>query len=79
MFSTTLIGQIMAFGVFSLFVWGIYSWSYSLGKRKTSTPRKTAVIATCLLALPPVLFLYLLLLSLKPDYENQTADAGEQA
>lgn len=79
MFSATLIAQILAFGVFLLFVWGIYCWGYSLGKRKTSTPRKAAVIATCLLALPPVLLIYLLLLSLKPDYENHTADGEEQA
>ncbi|MFD2176134.1 hypothetical protein [Veronia pacifica] len=57
-----LLGQLVFISM--LFVGGL---SYYLGKRKTSTPKVAAMIGVTLCIVPPLNFIYLIILLLKKD------------
>ncbi|MFQ3288041.1 MAG: hypothetical protein ACI93V_000252 [Alteromonadaceae bacterium] len=60
--NATLIGE-LAF--FSIFIVG--ALSYYLGKRKTSTPKRVALLGVVLCITPPLNIVYLIVLMLKND------------
>ena len=61
----TVVGQIV---IFSMCIVG--ALSYFLGKRKTSNPKVAAIIGVILCITPPLNIVYLIVLTLKND-ENQ--------
>ena len=63
--NATVVGQIV---IFSMFIVG--ALSYFLGKRKTSNPKVAAIIGVILCITPPLNIVYLIVLTLKND-ENQ--------
>ncbi|MDC8831364.1 hypothetical protein [Alteromonas gilva] len=66
-FNATLIGQIIAFLVFSVLAIIVARVSYYLGKRKTETPKLVAAIGFFSVMIPPLALIYLMVLVFKKD------------
>ncbi|RXJ74951.1 hypothetical protein CS022_01870 [Veronia nyctiphanis] len=67
-FNIVLLSQLVFISM--LFVGGL---SYYLGKRKTSTPKVAALIGVALCFVPPLNFIYLIILLLKKDLQVEAA------
>ncbi|MDE3270849.1 hypothetical protein [Pseudoalteromonas sp. G4] len=69
--NATLIGEIVAISVFLV----VGFLSFYLGKRKTNSPKLTALIGVLLSLIPPLGFIYLAVLVLKDDIKQQSSEA----
>lgn len=68
--NATLIGEIVAISVFLV----VGFLSFYLGKRKTNSPKLTALIGVLLSLIPPLGLIYLGALALKEDINQNNAN-----